>query len=57
MMAEAEKRKGRGMYIEFESAEKKAAFLKKCSLNGQKGATVIKQLIEGFMQGKFKLDD
>jgi|GEM_PF-3435323 len=56
-MAEAEKRKGRGMYIEFESAEKKAAFLKKCSLNGQKGATVIKQLIEGFMQGKFKLDD
>lgn len=55
-MAEKEKRLGRGMYIELESAEKKEAFLRKCNSTGRKGATVIKLLIDGFMEGKFKLD-
>ena len=56
-MAEAEKRKGKGMSVEFESTEKKEAFLKKCANSGRKGATVIKLLVDGFMEGKYKLDD
>jgi hypothetical protein len=56
-MADKEKRKGRGMSIEFESVEKKEAFFTKCEKGGRKGAAVIKLLIDGFMEGKFKLDD
>lgn len=55
-MAEKEKRLGRGMSIEFESAEEKEAYFKKCKSTGRKGATVAKLLIKGFMEGKFKLD-
>lgn len=55
-MAEKEKRQGRGMSIEFESTEEKEAFFRKCNATGRKGATVVKLLIKGFMEGKFKLD-
>jgi hypothetical protein len=55
-MANAEARKGKGMSFEFESAEEKEAFMTKCDNGGRKGAAVIKLLIKGFIEGKFKLD-
>lgn len=43
------------MSIEFSTPEEKDAFFDRCEKSGRAAAKVVKLLIAGFMEGKYKL--
>lgn len=54
-MADKEERRGKQMNFEFGTTEEKQAFFDKCGQSGRTATKIIKLLIAGYMEGKFKI--